>query len=71
MNAFKIPIVNITVIILTVVTYVVVGTVIMWSTSANVKTLMNAVLLIPVLMDVRTVQIPPEVFTVRALKDTF
>lgn len=44
MNAFKIPIVNITVIILAVVTYVVVGTVLMWLTSANVRTLMNAVL---------------------------
>ena len=44
MNAFKIPIVNITVIILAVVTYVVVGTVTIWLTSVIVKTLMNAVL---------------------------
>lgn len=44
MNAFKTRIVNITVIILRVVTYVIVGTVTIWLTSVNVKTLTNAVL---------------------------
>lgn len=71
MNAFKTRIVNITVIILRVVMYVVVGTVTIWLTSVNVKTLTNAVLQIPEPAGVRTVQIPLEVFIVHALKDMF
>lgn len=42
MNVFETPLVITSVIILTVVMYVVVGTVTIWLTSVNVKTLMSA-----------------------------
>lgn len=69
MNVFETPLVNTSVITLTVIMYVVVGTVTIWLTTVHVKTLTNAVLCTPVSTGVGTVQIPLEAFTVLVLPD--